>query len=112
MLGGADADKAELRRNALDLYQHLRLSAAGPKEMAAKRAKQDDPRPKRTLPPYNDQTVLAYAAGVMPSVYAATLHVLKETRKKLLSVDDWIPDRIIDFGSGTSSAAWCVSLPF
>jgi ribosomal protein RSM22 (predicted rRNA methylase) len=107
MLERAGADKTQLRRNALDLYAHLRLTAAGPKEVAARRAQQDDPRPKKSLPPYNDQTCLAYAAGLMPSVYAATLHVLKEARKKLLSGEDkWTPSQILDFGSGTASAAW------
>lgn len=60
-------------------------------------------------------TSLAYLAGLMPQVYAATLHVLDITKQRLelLSTgadgaqgEAWQPDRLVDYGSGTGSAAW------
>jgi len=54
----------------------------------------------------------------MPSVYAATLNVLTTTRDRLKSFgkteegEDWTPDRILDFGSGTGSAAWAFESTF
>lgn len=41
----------------------------------------------------------------MPTVYAATHHVLAEAAKRL-DADGWQPAQLLDFGSGTSSAAW------
>lgn len=54
----------------------------------------------------------------MPSVYAATLNVLSTTRDRLKSFgkseagEEWTPDRILDFGSGTGSAAWAFEAAF
>jgi len=108
-----ECDKELLRQDALDLYKHLRGSSDDPRLATVKRQAQDDPRPKRSLPPYNRNVTLAYAAGIMPSVYAATLHVLKEAEKRLstgLPDTSWSPLRIIDLGSGTSSAFWYCNL--
>lgn len=57
---------------------------------------------------YDDPTSLAYLAGLMPSVYGATLHALTMAQDRLRLVDGgtWEPERILDFGSGTASAAW------
>ena len=40
------------------------------------------------------------------SVYGATLHALTTARDRLRLASDWEPDRIVDYGSGTGSAAW------
>lgn len=95
-----ESDKQKLRRDALDLFAHLRSSSP---TSSNQRAANSDPRPKNTLPPYNTEVTLAYAAALLPSVYAATLHVLSEAAKRL---DDFAPSKILDYGSGTSSAAW------
>lgn len=47
----------------------------------------------------------------MPSVYGATLHALTMTRNRLALVAgaagaEWIPEKVVDFGSGTASVAW------
>ena len=54
----------------------------------------------------------------MPQVYAATLHVLDMTKQRLellstearreagAQAEPWQPDRLVDYGSGTGSAAW------
>jgi ribosomal protein RSM22 (predicted rRNA methylase) len=59
---------------------------------------------------YDPITSLAYAAGAMPSVYAATLRVLFEVEKRLgSSVGDheaWSPEYVVDWGSGSGCSAW------
>lgn len=52
----------------------------------------------------------------MPSVYAATVHVLNMTKSRLeIPLENgigeqaegvWTPDRVVDYGSGTASAVW------
>lgn len=46
----------------------------------------------------------------MPSVYGATLHAFTMARNRLGLVDgqaeEWVPEQVLDFGSGTSSVAW------
>lgn len=105
-----DCDKERLRQDAVDLYKHLRMSSLDPREAAKQRAKASDPRPKKTAPPYNENVALAYAAGVMPSIYAATLQVFHEIQKRTAwqSIEEpgWQPNRLVDWGSGTASAAW------
>ena len=55
---------------------------------------------------YDGPTSLAYAAGLMPSVYGATVHALTTTRDRLRLISGWEPERMVDYGSGTGSAAW------
>ncbi|GAA5892924.1 tRNA methyltransferase RSM22 [Sporobolomyces salmoneus] len=98
-------DKSILRNTALDLYAHLRKTTAILSPPASYREKQ-----ALTLN-YDEDVSLAYLAGLMPSVYAATLNVLSTTKSRLDSLkgaegEEWDPDRILDFGSGTGSAAW------
>ena len=106
-----DCDRDRLRYNALSLYDHLRASGIDPRQASDKRKAQRDPRPKKTLPPYNSEVTLAYAAGLMSSVYAATLRVFHEIDRRLLhplpgESAGWTPTHIVDWGSGTGSAAW------
>ena len=102
----SEADKKKLRQDALSLYAHLRASSSEQTKKAAADLKGTrDPRPKKTSPPYNEDVSLAYAAGLMPSIYASTYRVLSEIRKRTEN-DDWSPKRLVDWGSGTASAAW------
>ncbi|GAA6004821.1 hypothetical protein JCM11491_002245 [Sporobolomyces phaffii] len=97
-------DKSILRNTALELYAHLRKTTAILPPPASYREKQ-------TLTvTYDDETSLSYLAGLMPSVYAATLHVLATARDRL--GDDFDPSRVVDFGCGTGSAAWAFEEAF
>lgn len=86
----------------MDLYAHLRSTATistSPINYRDRHA---------LLTAYDPSTSLAYLAGLMPSIYGATVHVLNSTKNRLKLISDWEPERIIDFGSGTGSAAWAV----
>ncbi|GAA5927550.1 tRNA methyltransferase RSM22 [Sporobolomyces koalae] len=102
-------DKAILRNNALDLYAHLRKTTAILPPPASYKEKQ------ALTTHYDEQVSIAYLAGLMPSVYAATLNVLSTARDRMQAIGDgerWEPDRVIDFGSGTGSAAWAFEEAF
>ena len=49
---------------------------------------------------------VAYAAYRMPATVAATALALRETR---LSLPDWAPATVLDFGAGTGGAAWAAA---
>ncbi|BGP15039.1 37S ribosomal protein S22 [Rhodosporidiobolus nylandii] len=99
-------DRTIIRDNALELWNRLkRTSAVGPPPSSA--------RDRQSLAVHYDlPTSVGYLAGLMPSVYAATLNALSVTRDRLSLMSEgrgepaWEPDRLIDFGSGTGSAAW------
>ncbi|BGO90730.1 hypothetical protein NBRC10512_000670 [Rhodotorula toruloides] len=64
---------------------------------------------------YDAHTSLAYLLGIMPNVYLASVTVLETLKRRLELLatehDDkigeaWQPDRLVDYGSGTGSAAW------
>ncbi|KAL8291990.1 hypothetical protein RQP46_001456 [Phenoliferia psychrophenolica] len=93
-------DKPGLRLVALDLYAHLRRTSPILPPPASFRDRQ------ALTTTYDGPTALAYAAGLMPSVYGATLHALTTTRDRLRFASDWEPERMVDYGSGTGSAAW------
>ncbi|GAA6063952.1 hypothetical protein JCM10212_004907 [Sporobolomyces blumeae] len=101
-------DKTILRNSALDLYAHLRRTSAILPPPSSYRDKQ------ALSVNYDDDTSLAYLAGLMPAVYAATLNVLKMTKDRIDLANrrhggggpGWEPDRLVEFGSGTGSAAW------
>ncbi|KAK4056565.1 37S ribosomal protein S22 [Microbotryomycetes sp. JL221] len=109
----AAESKQQIRQYALDLYAHMRATTG-----LQQRDKAAGLRPAKaaTTPTYDGPTSLAYLAGLMPSVFGSTLHALTSTRDrlKLARLDDtqqeWIPERIIDFGCGTASAAWAFDL--
>lgn len=52
------------------------------------------------------QDAAAYAAYRMPATAAATALALHQTR---LSLPDWTPATLLDFGAGTGSVAWAVA---
>ncbi|GAA5869841.1 hypothetical protein JCM1840_007651 [Sporobolomyces johnsonii] len=100
-------DKPALRQNALELYAHLRRTSSLLPTPSSYRERQ------ALTTTYDEPTSLAYLAGLMPSVYAATLYVLNSAQHQLKLLggaetanEAWQPDRLIDFGSGTGSAAW------
>lgn len=98
----ADADKPAIRTSALELYARLRRTSGILPPTASYRERQ-------TLTPiYDAPTSIAFLSGLMPSIYAATLNALTMTRDRLKIFSDWEPDRIVDYGSGTGSAAWAV----
>lgn len=103
-------DGPALRRNALELYAHLRRTTgvlASPTSYREVQLAQP--------PAYDEETSLAYLAGLMPSVYGATLHALTMARNRLELLGPalydeqvWTPQIVLDFGAGTASAAWAV----
>lgn len=96
-----DGDKPTLRINALSLYTNLRATSAILPPPASFRDRQ------ALSTTYDTSTSLAYLAGLMPSIYGATLNVLEMTKSRLSILSpEWEPDRIVDWGSGTASAAW------
>ncbi|GAA6037858.1 hypothetical protein JCM8097_005074 [Rhodosporidiobolus ruineniae] len=103
-------DKTVIRNSALELWERLKkTSSVHPPPSAAGNR-------QSTAVHYDLATSIGYLAGLMPSAYAATLHALTVTRDRLALVAEgggertgdlaWEPDRLIDFGSGTGSAAW------
>lgn len=93
-------DNPALRISALDLYAHLRSTAP---ILPAPSSYRDRQALSTT---YDAPTSLAYLAGLMPSIYGATLHALTMTRDRLAVLGEWEPERMVDWGSGTGSAAW------
>ncbi|PLW42827.1 hypothetical protein PCANC_07974 [Puccinia coronata f. sp. avenae] len=118
--------KSTIRTNALGLYGKYRLTSS--KEslnlsnnhlmdafLSERDANQDS---KKLIKPklsttYDHLTSISFAAGAMPSAYGATLKVLLELKRKLNTdkirrglEHEWNPKTIIDYGSGTGSAAW------
>ncbi|BGP23849.1 37S ribosomal protein S22 [Rhodotorula toruloides] len=64
---------------------------------------------------YDSHTSLAYLLGIMPNVYLASVTVFETLKRRLellatesdeKSGEAWQPDRLVDYGSGTGSAAW------
>ncbi|KAK4055721.1 37S ribosomal protein S22 [Microbotryomycetes sp. JL201] len=103
-------NKDQIRQHALALYAHLRSTSG----VQPRGGGSSQPLKAQASPTYDGPTSLAFLAGLMPSIYGATLHALTSTRSrlKLLARDghEWIPERIIDFGCGTASAAWAFDL--
>ncbi|GAA5851827.1 hypothetical protein JCM9279_001899 [Rhodotorula babjevae] len=105
-------DKTIIRNTALDLYARLNRTSGFPTAAQSQKDKQDN------KVSYDAASSLAYLAGLMPQVYAATLHVLDMTKQRLELLssqarredgaqnEPWQPDRLVDYGSGTGSAAW------
>ncbi|GAA6046363.1 hypothetical protein JCM3770_004883 [Rhodotorula araucariae] len=99
-------DKTILRNHALELYARLQRTSGFPTAPQTQKDRQSN------SVTYDAPTSLAYLAGLMPQVYAATLHVLDITKQRmgLLSTrggkEAWEPERLVDYGSGTGSAAW------
>ncbi|BGP39048.1 37S ribosomal protein S22 [Rhodotorula kratochvilovae] len=99
-------DKTILRNHALDLYARLQRTSGHPSAAQTQKDRQNNSLS------YDAPTSLAYLAGLMPQVYAATLHVLDITKQRMIllstreGAETWEPERLVDYGSGTGSAAW------
>ncbi|POY74148.1 hypothetical protein BMF94_2960 [Rhodotorula taiwanensis] len=97
-------NKRAIHDRAFELYRRLRHTS-GPQTAhpASERLHFDVP------------TSVAYLAGIMPAVYTATLSVFEILKQRLeltatrpdgTKGEVWQPDRLVDYGSGTGSAAW------
>ncbi|GAA5854588.1 hypothetical protein JCM8547_004899 [Rhodosporidiobolus lusitaniae] len=109
VINAAGDDKVTIRNSALELWERAgRTALLNPPSSSS--------RDRQSLSIHYDlSTSVGYLAGLMPSAYAATLNALTVARDRLNLVasggdgrenERWEPDRLIDFGSGTGSAAW------
>lgn len=98
----AGDDKPGMRLKALDLYAHLRATSAISVIPTSYRDRH------ALLTAYDPPTALAYTAGLMPSVFGATVHVLDAVKSRLRLLGGWDPERVVDYGSGSGSGAWAV----
>ncbi|GAA5865381.1 hypothetical protein JCM3774_005618 [Rhodotorula dairenensis] len=103
-------NKRAIHDRALELYRRLRHTS-GPQTT----------HPGAERLHFDVSTSIAYLAGIMPAVYTATLSVLEilQQRLELLAKQEggaqgqvWQPDRLVDYGSGTGSAAWAFERVF
>lgn len=100
-------NKRAIHDRAVELYRRLRHTS-GPQTAHAGSERLH----------FDISTSIAYLAGIMPAVYTATLSVLEilQQRLKLLAKQEggesWQPDRLVDYGSGTGSAAWAFERVF
>jgi ribosomal protein RSM22 (predicted rRNA methylase) len=101
----AGDEKTYIRNSALELYDRLNKTAL-------LNPPPSSPKERQALSVHYDlSTSVGYLAGLMPSAYTAALNVLTVTRDRLGLIaegegEKWIPDRLVDYGSGTGSAAW------
>lgn len=117
--------RSTIRTNALGLYGKYRLTSS--KEslnmsnnhlMDTFLSEQNIKDSKKLIKPklrttYDHLTSISFAAAAMPSAYGATLKVLLELKRRLNSdkirrglESEWTPKTLVDYGSGTGSAAW------
>lgn len=98
-------NKRAIHDRASELYRRLRHTS-GPQTS----------QPSAERLHFDVSTSVAYLAGIMPAVYTATLSVFEILRQRLELLattgegggpeEVWQPDRLVDYGSGTGSAAW------
>ncbi|TKA54199.1 hypothetical protein B0A53_03576 [Rhodotorula sp. CCFEE 5036] len=106
IINGMD-NKRAIHDRAVELYRRLRHTS-GPQTA----------HPGSERLHFDVSTSIAYLAGIMPAVYTSTLSVLEilQQRLELLAKqeggDSWQPDRLVDYGSGTGSAAWAFERVF
>ena len=107
----ADADRPQIRIKALKLYDYFRSSSSTEYSKRGPRPAKDAVDTKSPQIPFLDgNTAIAYAAGVMPGVYASTVAVLNEAQRRLSLTpgedgQEWRPRKIIDFGGGLGTVA-------
>ncbi|KAI8887502.1 Rsm22-domain-containing protein [Backusella circina FSU 941] len=85
-------DKRLIRTDALRLYESLRSTSRVPKESVEPYKLSFGPRES-----------IAYAAGVLPSNYAAIKNIMSELSNRL---PDFKPVSMLDFGTGPGTAIW------
>jgi ribosomal protein RSM22 (predicted rRNA methylase) len=102
-----------IRTDALRLYDALRSTARILKETdkdfdGSRTAKKQRKLTNTTaIEPhklsYGPRESVAYAAGVLPSTYAAITNVLNEIATRMT---DFRPQSMLDFGTGPGTAIW------
>ncbi|KAG0169562.1 37S ribosomal protein S22 [Apophysomyces sp. BC1034] len=97
-------DKRLIREDALRLYEALRSTARMPEEKipSNQSKKQIKPTEPHTVS-YGPRESVAYAAGVLPTTYAAITNVFAEVSKRMA---DFKPKTMLDFGTGPGTAIW------
>ncbi|KAI8644418.1 mitochondrial small ribosomal subunit Rsm22-domain-containing protein [Parasitella parasitica] len=109
-------DKRLIRADALRLYDALRSTAKIPKESTedfdgSRKAKKlrnaSSSSAKALIEPhklsYGPRESVAYAAGVLPSTFAAITNVMHEISARIA---DFRPRSMLDFGTGPGTAIW------
>lgn len=106
-------DKRLIRTDALRLYNALRSTARIPKESnedfdgSRKAKKLRNSSSKALVEPhklsYGPRESVAYAAGVLPSTFAAITNVMHEIAGRIA---DFKPRSMLDFGTGPGTAIW------
>ncbi|KAI9361011.1 mitochondrial small ribosomal subunit Rsm22-domain-containing protein [Pilaira anomala] len=110
-------DKRLIRADALRLYDALRSTARIPKENddfdGSRFSKKIRKATTTVVEPhklsYGPRESVAYAAGVLPSTYAAAINVMKEISSRLT---DFRPRSMLDFGCGPGTAIWAAKEHF
>lgn len=93
------------------LYDALRSTAKVPKEQEDFDGSRDSKKIRKAnssvVEPhklsYGPRESVAYAAGVLPSTYAAAKNVMTEISKRM---SDFKPRSMLDFGTGPGTAIW------
>ena len=106
-------DKRLVRTDALRLYEALRSTARVPKENddfdGSRESKKLRKSTKTIIEPhklsYGPRESVAYAAGVLPSTFAAARNVMTEISNRII---DFKPQSMLDFGTGPGTAIWYV----
>ncbi|KAF7726356.1 37S ribosomal protein S22 [Apophysomyces ossiformis] len=103
-------DKRLIREDALRLYEALRSTAKmpdekSPSDRSGKQTKSIEPHTVS----YGPRESIAYAAGVLPSTYAAITNVFQEVSKRMA---DFKPRSMLDFGTGPGTAIWAAQRIF
>lgn len=112
-----DQDKRLIRTDALRLYDALRSTAKVPKEQEDFDGSRDSKKIRKAnssaVEPhklsYGPRESVAYAAGVLPSTYAAAKNVMTEISKRM---SDFKPRTMLDFGTGPGTAIWAAKEVF
>ncbi|KAL9540658.1 hypothetical protein MBANPS3_009557 [Mucor bainieri] len=112
-------DKRLIRTDALRLYDALRSTARIPKEAnedfdgSRKAKKLRNSSAKALVEPhklsYGPRESVAYAAGVLPSTFAAITNVMHEIAGRMA---DFKPRSMLDFGTGPGTAIWATKEVF
>ncbi|KAI9496757.1 mitochondrial small ribosomal subunit Rsm22-domain-containing protein [Zychaea mexicana] len=116
-------DKRLIRTDALRLYESLRSTSRIPTHLpdydngSSSSSSSSHGKSKKRQAAYQEPHTLAYgpresiayAAGVLPSTYAATMNVLAEISHRIA---DFAPKSILDFGTGPGTALWAAQEVF
>jgi ribosomal protein RSM22 (predicted rRNA methylase) len=104
-------DKRLIRTDALRLYEALRSTAKVVKDTDDFDGSRDAKKLRKANPSviephklsYGPRESIAYAAGVLPSTYAAAKNVMTELSNRM---SDFRPRSMLDFGTGPGTAIW------